>query len=68
LTSHPFFLSKGLSTLNQPLLTPAPPRLVRIKTGMKMKALWREVTSLCCLLSLSLKLKVLKRNGRAWKI
>jgi hypothetical protein len=51
------FLRKDPSTLNLLLMTPEPPRLVTIRTGMKTKVLWREVTPHYRLLSLILRLK-----------
>jgi hypothetical protein len=61
------FLRKGPSTLNPPLLTPEPPRLVRTRTEMKLRVLWREAIPLCRLPSLSLRLKMQKRSGNAQK-
>jgi hypothetical protein len=53
--------------LNPPLITPEPPRLVTIKTGMKMKVLWREATPHYRLLSLILRLKEQRRSGNTLK-
>jgi hypothetical protein len=50
------------------LLTPKPPRLVRIWTDMEPKVLWRKVTPLCRLPELNLKLRVQRRSRNAWKI
>jgi hypothetical protein len=61
------FLRKDPSTLNQPLMTPEPPRLVTIRMGMKTKVLWREVTPHYRLLSLILTLKEQRRSGNTWK-
>jgi hypothetical protein len=61
------FLRKDPSTLNLPLLTPKPPRLVTIKMGMKSRVLWREVTPHCHLLSLNLRLKLQRRSGSTQK-
>jgi hypothetical protein len=58
------FLRKDASAPNLSLLIPKPLRLVIIRTGMKPKVLWREVTPLCRLLLPSLKLKVLSDAGR----
>jgi hypothetical protein len=41
------FPGKGPSMLKSLLLTPKPPRLMRIWTGMEPKVLWRKVTPLC---------------------
>jgi hypothetical protein len=51
------FLRKDPSMLNPPLLTPEPPRVVRTRMGIP----------LCRLPSLSLRLKVQRRSGNAWK-
>jgi hypothetical protein len=40
------FLKKGPLLLKLFLLTPKPPRLLKIKTGMEPKVLWREATPL----------------------
>jgi hypothetical protein len=61
------FPRKDPSMLNLALLIPKPLRLVIIRTGMKPKVLRREVTPLCRLLQLSLKLKVLRRNRNTRK-
>jgi hypothetical protein len=52
------FPRKDPSMLKSLLLTPKPPRLVRTRTGMEPRVLWREVTPLCRLPLLNLKLKV----------
>jgi hypothetical protein len=48
-------------------MTPEPPRLVKIRTGMKTKVLWREVTLHYHLLSLILRLKEQKRSRNTQK-
>jgi hypothetical protein len=57
------FLKKGPLLLKLLLLTPKPPRLLKIKTGMEPKVLWREATPLSHLPQLSLKTKVQARIG-----
>jgi hypothetical protein len=65
LASCPPLPKEGPINAEVALLTPKPPRLVRTRTGMEPRVIWREVTSLCRLLSPSLKLKVQRRNGNA---
>jgi hypothetical protein len=61
------FPRKDPSTLNPPLMTLEPPRLVTIRMGMKTKVLWREVTPHYRLLLLILRLKEQRRNGNTQK-
>jgi hypothetical protein len=53
--------------LNPPLLTAEPPRLVRTRTKMKLRVLWREAIPLYRLPLLSLRLKVQRRSRNTWK-
>jgi hypothetical protein len=61
------FSRKDPSMLKLPLLTLKPSRLVRTRMGMKPRVLWREATPFCRLPSLSLRLKVQRRNRNAWR-
>jgi hypothetical protein len=54
--------------LNSPLMTPEPPRLVTIRTGMKTKVLWREDTPHYHLLLLILRFKEQRRSRNIQKI
>jgi hypothetical protein len=53
--------------LNPPLLTLEPLRLVRTRMGMKLRVLWREAIPVCRLPSPSVRLKVQRRSGNAWR-
>jgi hypothetical protein len=61
-------MKKDPSTLNPPLMTPEPPRLVTIRTGMKTKVLLREATPHCRLLLLILRLEEQRKSRNVQKI